>query len=1256
MVCVSDAGFGGRGECQMRAGHKCTIVDLSKRADLNGSKCRLLKFHTDTSRWAVEVVNGDKKISIREANLRLWFELAALVKPNEAKLFQELAHLLSAGALTNLNDRIHKQNGVLDVVRATLIEVLKTETVELDVRGSIQKGTHTLGSDVDIVIRTPDRRVSHLDKEAVAAALRERPPFHRRHVHVGRLTIACVASCHEIDLVFANTEEFAPLARSHDRFEHNTSAQNAARMLKVSVRDTLSPAGRMEKVHSFLLELLVLEVQHAHPALAQTPAEVDDTLQVQQPCAAADSSLHVDGDGDGDGDDDDDDGSLSRHADGSMQLFVAALQVLLDAPEVLGDEQLSSPAAMSLMLANYEPGDYVYPALKGESERSAPGRAGPVGFHARRQLQRHAESVLALFTASRVYSGDKERPGRFVRTHMVELWARNLSTCNFMLDTPLGPVPGWLVGCDGYLLPRDQIFGWLHLGGGHNEEVFTHDASATIALAVHLRPMAEMLRSSPYGVYAMAAVLDRRERAQYAEQQQQQQQQPQKQGAGTSSPMPPCDPTSLSCWEHVLFRNCVRIVDPSGSGTDTDLCAAVRAALAKSCTDHGTSIIVLAGTHQVEPICVDAPSNGAMHLQIVGEGEEVFLVGSKRYIESKRYSASTLITALGANTRLTLMRMQLRMRNDLDDEATHCAGVWDGATLRLEHCSAVSSAAALFANGEGASLHLHDCTVPHGADAGCLVCNHAHLIVQDSTFSQLKHIAIEVREEATCELQRCTFTGCKSQAILQHRGGRQCSLDACTISASGSHSRTGALFITRGLALLSKCRIEENHGDGVVIEASEGTPRPRLEMRSCVVRSNAQNGVVIYGGSALVEDSRLQENAMTGLSALSHNGNYNGNYVSIGAVELRRNTLIGNGGTDMMLPSAWLDFEKVILDSNHSRPAWWIDLNDAQLRELDHNIMALGPEAMASSLGPKLFMRDAFTGLEMRFGESASASQCVADSGGEQAGRQLGKKASKKEAKAAREAAAAAQVAEMAREAATAEAQRRTMQLPASEGMQFAYFDKQTLMEEQQRAIDQHAAMPEVPRMADITKGVGCPETPSRVATPELRPCTIADLADSLGRRASGRILWCELCTGPIRQKSLMTVITDLDGGLGGATHIPGGRSALACKLALYHLPCIETDGWRRCFPLGMRIGIKEPFVKRYAHGGCGIRVDFASDLVYLTRVCSWFGCGAAETTRGEFYGCARCNTTCYCSRSCQVADWKFGGHNKLCVAVVHAD
>ena len=103
-----------------------------------------------------------------------------------------------------------------------------------------------------------------------------------------------------------------------------------------------------------------------------------------------------------------------------------------------------------------------------------------------------------------------------------------------------------------------------------------------------------------------------------------------------------------------------------------------------------------------------------------------------------------------------------------------------------------------------------------------------------------------------------------------------------------------------------------------------------------------------------------------------------------------------------------------------------------------------------------------------------------------------------------------------------------------------------------------------------------------------------------------------------------------------------------ACQLALYNLKCIETEGWRKCFPEGMRLGIKEPYLKRYANGGCGIRVDFPSDLQYVTRVCTWIGCGMAEPTPGAFKKCQRC-PACYCSRSCQIADWKFGNHKRVC-------
>ena len=41
--------------------------------------------------------------------------------------------------------------------------------------------------------------------------------------------------------------------------------------------------------------------------------------------------------------------------------------------------------------------------------------------------------------------------------------------------------------------------------------------------------------------------------------------------------------------------------------------------------------------------------------------------------------------------------------------------------------------------------------------------------------------------------------------------------------------------------------------------------------------------------------------------------------------------------------------------------------------------------------------------------------------------------------------------------------------------------------------------------------------------------------------------------------------------------------------------------------------------------------------------------CGQAETKTGDMNVCARCHRVRYCSRACQAAHWKKGGHKKLC-------
>ena len=52
--------------------------------------------------------------------------------------------------------------------------------------------------------------------------------------------------------------------------------------------------------------------------------------------------------------------------------------------------------------------------------------------------------------------------------------------------------------------------------------------------------------------------------------------------------------------------------------------------------------------------------------------------------------------------------------------------------------------------------------------------------------------------------------------------------------------------------------------------------------------------------------------------------------------------------------------------------------------------------------------------------------------------------------------------------------------------------------------------------------------------------------------------------------------------------------------VALYNVPAISSPRWREFFPKGLRLGIKEPFLKRFADGTIGVRVDNTKDVIYL--------------------------------------------------------
>jgi len=107
-----------------------------------------------------------------------------------------------------------------------------------------------------------------------------------------------------------------------------------------------------------------------------------------------------------------------------------------------------------------------------------------------------------------------------------------------------------------------------------------------------------------------------------------------------------------------------------------------------------------------------------------------------------------------------------------------------------------------------------------------------------------------------------------------------------------------------------------------------------------------------------------------------------------------------------------------------------------------------------------------------------------------------------------------------------------------------------------------------------------------------LSECRITDLITTVGHRARGNVLHGTVCTQSLRRRSLQTMIEDEHGDV--------------VLVSLYNIPAIELPHWRECFPVGMKLGIREPFFKRQADSTFAIRVDFPSDVIYVSKVCAW--------------------------------------------------
>jgi hypothetical protein len=639
-----------------------------------------------------------------------------------------------------------------------------------------------------------------------------------------------------------------------------------------------------------------------------------------------------------------------------------------------------------------------------------------------------------------------------------------------------------------------------------------------------------------------------------------------------------CLPESLNVWDAVQFKESVIVVDLGGRGTFVSL----REAIQSIDPNRPSTIVLIEGVYRVRWDASWSPSQ--LTMQIIGEGN----------VELKSEDSSPCAWAIladGPSVSISLQNLTLRNVTVSGTDPKHCAGAKRGATVRVLNCFLTASAACCSVDGEGSTLLMKSCVVLPRSGSGAIAEQGGFLSVNECKFRGCRRIGIEVRNEGKCRLVRCHFSRLEHQAVQVHLGGLELEMEDCTIKRSGVLASAGAMMVYCGRVTMRRCIIEDNRGDGITLQ-DENAPPDELSfsMTSSLLKSNGGHGIRIFGSSASLHDNQIQENSSGGI-AIHCSVDSNGNLIPFGTIELVRNIISGSSNESITVAAPFLeDRKRVSMDGNHAPAGATFIQQDVSMV---FNMMTSGSDVSAKDIltNPQRFIRgivflDPKTGAP--FGDEEARSDALT----------------------------------------------RTQQaIPRNHDFAAISFNKKALIDAQERRIESLLGTGD--RACHFVPGPG----PANInAAPTdlcyLSKCGILQLVPSIGRRATGRILYGFLCTRPCRMNSVMTVFADEHGD--------------AVFIAFYNVGATETDAWSKIFPKGLRIGIKEPFLKRFADSSIGIRVENPDDIVYVSRVCAWPKCRVAQVDdETALLRCSKCKRSWYCSRACQGQDW--GRHKREC-------
>ena len=291
-----------------------------------------------------------------------------------------------------------------------------------------------------------------------------------------------------------------------------------------------------------------------------------------------------------------------------------------------------------------------------------------------------------------------------------------------------------------------------------------------------------------------------------------------------------CDARLLACWDRVVFKQTVIVVDLAGKGDFTSLRDAVKAAEAKSST-----IIVLAGSYAVHwPMLITQASTKDAgleikplqhHLQILGEEE-----GAVELLNSANSAAGCTVLASDPATSIVLENIHMRSSGrSHQGGAMPCVLARNHSTVELRNCQLSCSGTTCVGIDGEATVTMINSVVIDSATA-VVVQRLGHFVARDSKFERLTRQAITVTG-GSCHLARCQLRNIAMQAILtcicQDEG--KLTAEDCLITECGCIQSAHAVLINDGSAVFERCRIVKNRGGGIIVQAGYGDYTQQIE-------------------------------------------------------------------------------------------------------------------------------------------------------------------------------------------------------------------------------------------------------------------------------------------------------------------------------------------------------------------------------------------------------------------------------------------